>query len=234
MLQAASYDAQSMHAWVRSQPLPTGGLIRESTEPEKLAEEISLIANLKTFDSLVGSSHFLHRSSILLLGDIAFTSAAFMPQCGETSDCPQALIELPLTAGGHTKFQAEGKTWHCIPNQQGLFLPGQAMKAVTEQSTCMLGYNLEPSTLAKFLETLAPHRFSARKARLFVERPHIIKLDDPRVKSTTTWLFSFIKLMANRDLMNPISNSLLIPSYEQMLYRATALMLCPDLMPGFH
>jgi hypothetical protein len=233
MPRAASFDALTMQAWVRAQQLPTGGLIRESTDPEQLAQEISLIANLKSFDSLIAPRHFLHRSSILLLGDIAVTSAAFMPQCGETTHSSQALIELPLHAGGHTTFLTQGKHWDCIPGQQGLFLPGDGMAALTEQPACILGYNVEPNYLAMLLEQMAPERFSERTARLFVQQPHRIRLRDPRVKTVTDWLLSFLQTMGGRQTSQVITSSLLLSSYEQMVYRATAMLLCPELTPGF-
>lgn len=233
MLRSASYDVLTMQAWVRAQQFPTGDLILESTEPEKLAHEISLIADLRTFDSLVSPRHFLHRTSILLLGEIAVTSAAFMPQSGETQNSSQALIELPLSRGSHTTFITQGRRWKCISDQQGLFLPGDEMKAITEQPACMLGYNVDPIDLAIHLAHLAPGRFSERTARLFVQQPHAIQLNDPRVNSVISWLHSFLRAMGSGHSAEPIDNTLLISSYEQMLYRATAMLLCPELTPGF-
>lgn len=232
MLDSRTHDADSMQAWVRSQRLPINGITRESRSPEKLAEEISLIANLKTFDSLVIPSLFLHRSSMLLVGDIAITAAAFMPQCGETEDAPQALVELPLSLGGHTRFWIEGRSWDCIPDRQGLFLPGQRMRAETRHSASMLGFNVDPTTLAVHLEQMAPERFPLQRARQFVQQPHIINLADPRVSEVVSWLLSFLKTMGGKPSETIDSQAQLIHSYEQMLYRATCILLCPELMAG--
>lgn len=231
MLQTTNWDHQEMAGWVREQNLLIPGLVHESSDPDQLAQEISLIVSLRCFDSLLGNRHFLHRSSILLVGDIAVTTAAFLPQKGETFDCSQALVELPISQNAGTSFLLEGNRWECLPQQQGLFLPGQAMQALTETATCMLGYNLQPELLAACLHRLAPERFDPLQARLFVERPHPINLRDSRIRKIVTWLLAFLNNLGNPGSESGSHHSgLMACSYEQMIYRATALMLCPELI----
>ncbi|MBM5801047.1 MAG: hypothetical protein FJ077_09495 [Cyanobacteria bacterium K_DeepCast_35m_m2_023] len=197
---------------------------------DALAREISLIADLRRFEAIGNSRHYLHRSSLYLLGDIAITTAAFLPQMGETFDSPQCLVELPLSDRGQTTFRLAGKDYHCIPRQQGLFLPGQAMAATTHDASCMLGFNLDPTTLAVHLSSLAPRIFNARKARLFVQRPHCINLQDPRIDQVLRWLYRLFDQLAEQSPPNHNQCRPLIAGYEQLLYRATATLLCPDLI----
>jgi hypothetical protein len=219
-----------MTGWVREQNLLIPGPVHESADPDQLADEISLIASLRSFDSLIGNNGFLHRSSMLLVGDIAVTSAAFLPQQGETFDSSQALVELPISPNAGTSFLVEGKPWECLPHQQGLFLPGQAMQAITESASCMLGYNLQPELLANHLHRLAPERFNPVRARLFVQRPHPINLRDGRIKRLLTWFLAFLNKLGQPDVQNGLPPGLIASSYEPLIYRATALMLCPELI----
>lgn len=219
-----------MTGWVREQNLLIPGPVLESTDPDQLAQEISLIASLSSFDSLTGHQAFLHRSSMLLVGDIACTAAAFLPQQGETFDSSQALVELPISPNAGTSFLVEGILWECLPHQQGLFLPGQAMRAITENASCMLGYNLQPELLANHLHRLAPKRFDPVRARLFVQRPHPINLKDGRIQRLLTWFLAFLNNLGQPDIQNALPPALIAGSYEPLIYRATALMLCPELI----
>lgn len=221
-----------MMGWVREQNLLIPGPVHESADPDQLAHEISLITSLRSFDSLIGNKAFLHRSSMLLVGDIAVTSAAFLPQKGETFDSSQALVELPISSNPGTSFLVEGKLWECLPHQQGLFLPGQAMRAITESASCMLGYNLQPELLADHLHRLAPERFNAVRAHLFVQRPHPINLRDGRIQRLLTWFLAFLNNLGKPAVQNTVPPTLIAGSYEPLIYRATALMLCPELIQG--
>lgn len=221
-----------MMGWVREQNLLIPGPVHESADPDQLAHEISLITSLRSFDSLIGNKAFLHRSSMLLVGDIAVTSAAFLPQKGETFDSSQALVELPISSNPGTSFLVEGKLWECLPHQQGLFLPGQAMRAITESASCMLGYNLQPELLADHLHRLAPERFNAVRAHLFVQRPHPINLRDGRIQRLLAWFLAFLNNLGKPAVQNTVPPTLIAGSYEPLIYRATALMLCPELIQG--
>jgi hypothetical protein len=218
------------HQWIRAQTLFFNRVRRESCDPVKLAQEISLICNLQRFDSLAGERGFLHSSSIFLLGDIAITTAAFMPQMGATGDFAQCLIELPLADRGGTVFVLEGRRWACVPGQQGLFLPGQAMEALTHDVTCTLGYNLDPTCLAGMLVQAAPQHFNPAKARAFVQRPHRIDLCDARVVQIVDWLKHFLRQLDRPSFSQLMPQRSLLHGYEQLLYRATICMLCPDLI----
>lgn len=230
MLQRSGWDPQEMTGWVREQNLLIPGVVYESADPDQLAHEISLIASLRSFDSLTGSRQFLYRSSMLLVGDIAVTTAAFLPQKGETFDSSQALVELPISPNAGTSFLVESKLWECLPHQQGLFLPGQAMQAITETASCMLGYNLQPELLADCLHRLAPERFDPVRARLFLQRPHPINLKDGRIQRLLTWFLAFLNNLGKPDVQNAMPATLIAGSYEPLIYRLTALMLCPELI----
>jgi len=230
MLQKSGWDPQEMTGWVREQNLLIPGPVHESADPDQLAHEISLIASLRSFESLIGNKAFLHRSSMMLVGDIAVTTAAFLPQQGETFDSSQALVELPISPHVGTSFLVEGKLWECLPHQQGLFLPGQAMQAITNNASCMLGYNLQPELLADYLHRLAPERFDPARARLFVQRPHPINLRDSRIQRLLTWFLAFLNNLGKPAVQNAIPPALIASSYEPLIYRATALMLCPELI----
>jgi hypothetical protein len=218
------------HRWIRAQRLFFDSVRRESSDPVQLAQEISLICNLRRFDALTTERGFLHSSSLFLLGDIAITTAAFMPQMGSTGDFNQCLIELPLADRGGTVFVIEGRRWACLPGCQGLFLPGQAMDAVTPEESCTLGYNLEPTVLAETLMQVAPQRFHASAARAFVQRPHRIDLGDVRVAQIAEWLKHFLRQLEQPSFAELRQQRSLLQGYEQVLYRATVCMLCPDLI----
>lgn len=223
-------DTAEQHQWIRECRLFFPQSVSESNDVDALAREISLIADLRRFEAIGDRRQYLHRSSLFLLGDIAITTAAFLPQVGETFDSPQCLVELPLSDRGQTTFRLAGKDYHCIPRQQGLFLPGQAMAATTDEASCMLGFNLDPTTLAFHLSNLAPKVFNERKARLFVQQPHAINLQDPRIGQVLRCLYGLFDQLGEQSPPNHSHYRPLIAGYEQLLYRATAALLCPDLV----
>jgi hypothetical protein len=94
----------------------------------------------------------------------------------------------------------------------------------------MLGYNLQPELLADYLHRLAPERFDPARARLFVQRPHPINLRDSRIQRLLTWFLAFLNNLGKPDVQSALPPALIAGSYEPLIYRATALMLCPELI----
>ena len=222
-------EARAQQRWVKSQRLYFPSQARCSIDPVRLAEEISLICDLRTFDPLGSPEHYLHRSSTLLIGDCAVITAAFLPQAGETHDFFQCLVEIPLAGDSGTLFTLDKNPWHCRAGIQGMLLPGQAMRAHTEAPAFHLGLNLDPARLEDHLIRMAPDRFSPVKARTFLQRPHPINLQDPRVKQIVEFLQRYLQkmqLITGNKLTLP---SPLVQGYEDVLYRATLLMILPEL-----
>lgn len=83
-------------AWLRSQPLVVP-LFSPSLccEPEALAEEIGLTVNFSRFEARELGQSFVHRSTCLLAGDIAFSRASYMPLVPSTSDYSESSFEIP-------------------------------------------------------------------------------------------------------------------------------------------
>lgn len=189
-----------------------------------------MICNLSRFEAIGSQRHYLHRSGMLLIGDTAITSAAFLPQQGATDDFDQCLIELPLSIGTGTTFTIEGKEYHCHGGVQGLFLPGQAMKATSSDRTATLGFNLDPARLSALLVDLTQGAFTLEQARLALQRPHSIDLGDPRVRELWQWLRSMLRMLesSSQSLADP--QAPLALAFEELLYRASLLMLRPELI----
>lgn len=131
-------EARAQQRWVESQRLYFPSQARCSIEPVRLAEEISLICDLKTFDPLGPPQHDLHRSSTLLIGDCAVITAAFLPQAGETHDFFQCLVGIPLAGDSGTLFTLE-KTHGTgsLLSSEGANLPA---KTASDQSSGYTGH----------------------------------------------------------------------------------------------
>lgn len=199
-------------------------------DPSVLADAIGMICNLREFEAIGSDRHFLHRSGMAMIGDTAITSAAFLAQRGKTDDFNQCLIELPLSPGSGTSFRIDGKNYQCHGGVQGLFLPGQAMEATTEQPTCSLGFNLDPARLSTLLVTLSDHGISPEQARLDLQRPHSITLTDPRVLEIWTWLQNVLIMLETSTTMLEHPHGPLALALEELVYRASLLMIRPDLI----
>jgi hypothetical protein len=223
-------DSKEQQAWVESCELYFPSQIRRSTDPVSLADEISLICDLKSFDALGPASEYLHRSSALLIGDSAVITAAFLPQVGTTNDFEHCLVELPLAGRSGTRFTIDNREWACMPGVQGMFLPGQAMSAHTAQPAFNLGFNLDPVTLEQHLMALAPELFQCQQARDFIQQPHPINLLDKRVHDIYRFLLNFLQGLTESPLTGYQVPETLIQSYEHVLYRATILMILPELI----
>ena len=199
-------------------------------DPVRLAEAIGMICNLSRFEAIGSQRHYLHRSGMILIGDTAITTAAFLPQQGATDDFDQCLIELPLSVGAGTCFNIAGKDYQCHGGVQGLFLPGQAMTATSSNPTATLGFNLDPDRLSALLVQLSAGTVSPGRARLEFQRPHRIDLRDPRVRELWQWLQSLLTMLESnsRSLADP--QGPLALAFEELLYRCSLLMIRPDLM----
>ncbi|MFM8525693.1 MAG: hypothetical protein ACKOCM_08755 [Cyanobacteriota bacterium] len=221
------------HAWINGQNLYFADSVASGwVDPVQLAEAIGMICNLRSFDAIGSGRQYLHRSGMVLIGDTAVITAAYLPQYGETDDFNQALIELPLSAGSGTRFSIEGKDYQCHEGLQGLFLPGQSMRALTAERTASLGFNLDPARLTALLMQMAPQALTAEQARLEWQRPRIINLQDSRVRELWQWLQSLLQMLASSPLAIAQSNGALALAIEDLLYRISLLMLCPDLIAG--
>ena len=217
--------------WINQQRLFFASPLKEAwVDPSDLAEAIGMICNLREFEAIGSDRHFLHRSGMVMVGDTAITSAAFLAQRGKTDDFNQCLIELPLSAGAGTSFRIDGKDYQCHGGVQGLFLPGQAMEATTEQPTCSLGFNLDPARLSALLVSLSGNSTSPAQARLDLQRPHCIDLADPRVKEVWEWLQNVLMMMeSNHSLLGSPQGSLAL-AFEELVYRASLVMIKPELI----
>ena len=219
-------------AWINGQRLFFADpLATDWVDPVRLAEAIGMICNLSRFEAIGSQRHYLHRSGMILIGDTAITTAAFLPQQGATDDFDQCLIELPLSVGAGTCFNIAGKDYQCYGGVQGLFLPGQAMTATSSNPTATLGFNLDPDRLSALLVQLSAGTISLERARLELQRPHGIDLRDPRVRELWQWLQSLLTMLESnsRSLADP--QGALALAFEELLYRCSLLMIRPDLMP---
>lgn len=225
---AATADDQ---AWINGQRLFFAPhLACASVDPVALAEAIGMICNLRSFDAIGSDRHYLHRSGMVLLGDTAITTAAFLPQQGKTEDFDQCLIELPLSAGDGTVFTIEGCDYQCHGGVQGLFLPGQAMQAVSSNPTASLGFNLDPQRLTALLVQLSAGTLTADQARLELQRPHLIQLQDPRVAELWQWLQAVLQMLESSAIAASDPQGALSLAIEELLYRASLLMIRPELI----
>lgn len=224
-------DSKEQQAWVESCELYFPAQIRRSTDPVSLANEISLICDLKSFDAIGPAHQYLHRNSALLIGDSAVINAAFLPQVGATHDFEQCLVELPLGGSSGTRFIIDNREWACVPGVQGMFLPGEAMRAHTDEPAFNLGFNLDPVTLEQHLIELAPELFQAQQARDVIQRPHSINLLDARVHKIYRFLLNFLQGLTTSPFADYQMPEPLVQSYEQVLYQATLLMILPELIP---
>ena len=218
-------------AWIDGQKLFfAGDLCQESMDPVQLAEAIGMICNLRSFEAIVPDRHYLHRSGMVLVGDTAITTAAFLPQQGQTDDFSQCLIELPLSAGAGTCFTLERRDYQCHGGVQGLFLPGQAMKAVSSEPTATLGFNLDPARLTELLVHMSHHTLPPEQARLDLQHPHTIDLQDSRVAELWQWLQSILRMLGASSVILRDPKGALALSIEELIYRASLLMMMPDLI----
>ena len=226
---AATADDQ---AWINGQQLYFAPRLScESVDPAALAEAIGMICNLRSSEAIGSDRHYLHRSGMVLLGDTAITTAAFLPQQGKTDDFDQCLIELPLSAGGGTAFRIEGRYYQCQGGVLGLFLPGQAMQAVSSAPTASLGFNLDPQRLAALLVQMSAGTMTPEHARLELQRPHPIQLQDPRVAELWQWLQAVLPMLEASAIAGSDPQGGLALAIEELLYRASLLMIRPDLIP---
>jgi hypothetical protein len=118
-----------------------------------------------------------------------------------------------------------------VPGVQGMFLPGEAMRAHTDEPAFSLGFNLDPVTLEQRLIELAPELFQAQQARDVIQRPRSINLLDARVHKIYRFLLNFLQGLTTSPFAGYQVPEPLVQSYEQVLYRATLLMILPELIP---
>lgn len=227
---AASAEDQ---AWMNGQNLFFAERLScDWVDPARLADAISMICNLRSFEAIGSDRHYLHRSGMVLIGDTAVTTAAYLPQQGTTEDFNQCLIELPLSSGAGTRFRIEGRDYQCHGGVQGLFLPGQSMQAITSEPASSLGFNLDPDRLSSLLVQMSAEALTPEEARLALQRPHTIQLQDPRVVELWQWLQSMLQMLAASSLALAQPGGALALAIEEMLYRSSLLMICPDLIQG--
>lgn len=218
-------------SWINAQRLFFARPItREWVDPVQLAEAIGLICNLRSFEAIGPDRDYLHRSGMVLLGDTAITTAAFLPQQGRTEDFDQCLVELPLADGSGTCFSIEGRDYQCQGGNLGLFLSGQAMHAITARPTATLGYNLDPHRLTDLLVQLSAGSMTEEQARLELQRPHLINLRDPRVGELWQWLQSLLQMVESSPMARAEPQGELALALEELLYRSSLLMIRPDLI----
>lgn len=225
-------------AWINGQNLYFADHVSCGwVDPVQLAEAIGMICNLRSFEALGSDRHYLHRSGMVLIGDTAVTTAAYLPQQGATYDFNQCLIELPLSSGPGTCFRIEGRDYQCHGGVQGLFLPGQSMQAITSEPSASLGFNLDPARLSFLLVQMSPQALTLEQARLEWQRPHTIHLHDPRVGELWQWLQSLLQMLASPSPALAQPGGALALAIEELLYRSILMMIRPDLiqtssMPG--
>lgn len=215
-------------AWLRRQPLVVP---QHSTslcfEPEALADEIGLTVNLNRFEAREPGQSFVHRSTCLLAGDIAFSNASYMPLVASTSDYSESSFEIPYW--GTTRYRIEGRDWFNRAGQQALYLPGQAFEVETSHFNGLL-FNLSPARLATAIGQVSQQRVPLELAERWVQRPVAINLDDPRVMYLQRRLESALAQLAQQN-----GNSLGDPSgvaalaLESLAYQTSARMLLVSL-----
>lgn len=215
-------------AWLRSQPLVVPQFSPSLCfEPEALADEIGLTVNLSRFEARELGQSFVHRSTCLLAGDIAFSSASYMPLVASTSDYSESSFEIPYW--GTTRYRIEGSDWFNRAGQQALYLPGQAFEVETSHFNGLL-FNLSPARLAATIGQVSQRRVPLELAERWVQRPVAIDLGDPRVIHLQRRLEAGLARLAEhngQNLGDPSGAAAL--ELETLAYQTSARMLLVSL-----
>lgn len=196
-----------------------------STDVDAFVDAISLSAPLADFDAVVHRRQFRHRSSTVVVGDVAVTHCAHTPIRGSTEDAPEALINLIFEGG--IDYILEGRPWQATVDQ-GVYLPGQAMTG--RGSGCSVLFNLNPARLSRELCFLSQERLPLEKAMAMVQAPALIDRRDPRICAVLEGLRLALGLVdvcrgPHGTVQQDIGQGL-----EATIYRASALLLVPDLL----
>lgn len=147
-------------------------------DSDALADEIGLTVNLRSFEPRENRQLFAHRASFLLAGDMAISTAAYVPLVASTDDYSESTLEIPYF--GSTRYRIEGRDWFDRAGQQALYLPGQSFEVETNHFNGLI-FNLNPQRLVQAIGQEGRRRIPLELAERWVQRPVPINLRDPRV-----------------------------------------------------
>lgn len=212
--------------WLQRQRLVFGhaqNKLRLRFDSNALADEIGLTVNLHRFEARDHPHVFAHRASYLLAGDIAVSTAAYVPLVASTSDYTESTLEIPYF--GSTRYRIGGQDWLNQAGQQALYLPGEGAEVETDHFNGLL-FNLNPQRLASVIAATSKRRLPLELAERWVQQPLAIDLTDPRViqqQRTLEVAVNTLALHNGHGLGDPYGP--LAVGVEALFYACSARML---------
>ena len=178
-------SVNSLEAEIRRQRLLIGHHEAQiDSDPDLLAESISLAVPLQDLVSLGEAHCFRHRTSSRIAGDIGLTATTTTPVAIQVDDHPDCSIV--LLNQGCASYWVEGHEYQVRRGESAMFLPGmvyQMQSGDRSGGLCSgLVYNLSPQLLARYLCELSPMGLELEQALRMVQQPHHLDLQNPQLK----------------------------------------------------
>lgn len=216
--------------WIQAQPLIFGeasGAIHRDLH--SFHDTLSLSARVKDLAAVGPEHQFIHRSSTLLAGDLAISSCINTPFQVFTEESKEATVVLHRS--GAMVFNCDGRMIRSDGEEKVIYLPGAAGDSRVESlGSHGIVFNINPSLLAREICFLSRERLPLERALLFVQQPMERDPRDPAVAAVLRQLLGLLAVQPAHLSFSAAYQRFVGSRLEIAVYRATALLLRPDLI----
>ena len=216
--------------WIRSQPLLFGEASASiCNDLESFHDILSLSVRLKDLTALGPERLFVHRSSTLLAGDLAISSCINTPFQAAGEESSEATVVIHRS--GVMVYDCDGRTFRIDGGEQVIYLPGAAARSRAGMAgSSGIVFNINPALLARELCFLSRERLPLERALLFLQQPMIRDPRDPAVGAVLRRLLALLAIQPAHLSYTEGYQRFVGARLEIAIYRATALILRPDLI----